>query len=281
MRGLDIIDFLAAFPVRGFTLSEVMRATGINAASCHAVLNALIERGHVVREAEGKAYRLGPVLVAVGDAALRAQPLVEAAREAAETMARELDVPVLLSAAIGDEVVGILSVADSTGRKPRLRPGERRPLVPPLGASFVAWEGDQAIEAWLERTVQHDDPDFVASQRRAIANIRERGYLVALRNPSAPRFADEIDAMAASRSDYREGMAGFVAKLGPMLLPQAIEADATYDVTLIAAPVFGRSGACAYNLCFGDFAQPLSGREVQEYAERLLAACLRIMQAER
>lgn len=277
-RGLDIVDFLAAFPTRDFTLSEIVRASGINPASCHAVLNALVDRGYVARVPGQKTFRLGPVLIAAGDAALRAQPLVALAREEAALLADEFDIPVMMSAAVGDDIVGVLAQPDPQGRMPSLRTGERRPLVPPLGAPFVAWADEAAIEEWLARAGEAQQV-----QRRNLALIRERGFQVALRSPGNARLAPEIGDMARGREAprYRDHMVGLVSGLGAIQMPEDIRTEASYDVILIAVPLFDRSGACAFNLCLTDFVQPLSGGEILIRAERLVAACLKIMQADR
>ena len=252
-----------------------MRASGINVASCHAILAALAARGYVRRDPEQKTFSLGPVLVAAGEAALRSQPMLARARDVALDLARDLAVPVLLTAAVDDEMVGIFSLPDPSGHRPKLATGERRPMVPPLGAPFVAWGGEEAIAAWLVRGGHAGEAGFAADQRRALGLIRARGFQVLLRNPDSPRLAPEAGA------GYKDRMIGQVDALGLVLLPETIAPDAHYDVILIAAPVFDRSGACAYNLCLGEFASRLSGSAMLAHAERLIAASLAIMQAER
>src|SRR5271165_1671284 len=148
---MEIIDFLAAFPGRAFTMSEIARAAKINIASCHAVLSALISRGYLTRDADQKTYALGPALVAIGKVALKSQPLVLRAEQAAQALSRDLGLPVLLTALVGEEILAIASVADPSGRSPSMRVGQRMPLVPPVGAPFLAWSSTAAIEAWIAR----------------------------------------------------------------------------------------------------------------------------------
>ncbi|MBU6267491.1 MAG: helix-turn-helix domain-containing protein [Sphingomonadales bacterium] len=282
-RGIDIIDLLATSPERGFTLSEIMRATGINPASCHAVLNALAERGYVRRDAVRRTFHLGPVLAAVGDAAVRGQALLARAGEAAGALAGELDVPVVLTTMVGEDLVGVFAAADRGGRWPSLRPGERRPLVPPLGAPFLAWGDDAAVLAWLARGVHAGDEGVEAELRGGLAMIRERGFQVSLRQAGQPRLAAEIAELARGGrgADMRERIVSRVGALDRVAQPEAIVPEALYDVILIAAPVFDRDGACAFNLCLGDFAAPLAGADVLALAERLLEACVQVMLADR
>jgi hypothetical protein len=183
-----------------------------------------------------------------------------------------LHIPVMMSAAIGDEIVGIVAIADQDGRPPLLRTGERRPRTPPIGAPFVAWSGEPAIEAWLKGAGN------AAVLRRAVEAIRDRGFEVLLRTTETPHLASQLREMAEPH------MAGFDTfhRLGPdMALPDRIDAEASYDVTMIAAPIFDRHGSCAFSLCLGPFNDQLRGHQVLDLAERLLEACLAVMQADR
>ena len=271
-RGIDIIDLFAAAPGRSMTMSEVARATEINVASCHAVLTVLAERGYLVRDAQSKTYALGPVIYAAGQAALAAQPLLAHAEAAARALFAELHIAVMMSAAIGDEIVGIVSINDKDGRPPLLRTGERRPRIPPVGAPFVAWSGEPAVEAWLAGA---SDP---AALRRAVETIRDRGFEVLLRTTETADRVSQLLQMAEPRAAGSDGF----HRLGPdMALPDRIEPDAFYDVTMIAAPIFDRQGACAFNLCLGPFPDRLAGQAILDLADRLLEACVAVMHADR
>lgn len=269
-RGLDIIDLLATAG-RAMTLSEVVRATGINLASCHAVLNVLVERGYLSREPQAKTYGLGPAMYGAGQAALAGQPILAHAERAARELFDELHIPVLITAAVGREIVGVVSIAEQGGRRPLLRAGERRARVPPIGAPFVAWSGEEAIEAWLSSS-----PDAgaatLADLRRGVETIRDRGFEVLLRGAKASPAASELLAMASN--DF--------LRLGPnMALPGSIDPERRYDVTMIAAPIFDRAGVGAYSLCLGPFPDQLTGTRILELADRLLKACVQAMHADR
>lgn len=270
-RGLDIIDLLAAAPGRSMTLSEIMRASGINVASCHAVLNVLVERGYLLRDAETKTYALGPAVYGAGQAALAAQPLLAHAETAARELFEELHVPVSMTAAAGREIVGMIAISDKGGRRPLLRAGERRERVPPIGAPFVAWSGEEAIAGWLAASPDQS-PDAIARLRGGVETIRDRGFEVLLRSTEVSPAASELLALAGQHFH----------RLGPdMALPDRIDPELRYDVTMIAAPIFDRSGAGAYSLCLGPFPELLTGAQVLDLADRLLKACVQVMHADR
>lgn len=283
-RGIDIIDFLARFPGRGFTLSEIVKGTGINLSSCHAVLNALAERGYVARDPGAKAWRLGPVLFAMGQVALASQPLLAATRAAAEQLRAETGLPTLASTVIGEEIVGIVASDMPDGRSAGLNVGERMPLVPPVGASFLAWASDEEITAWLMRAAPGSGEAMLAYWRDGLARIRARSFQVELRAPGGPQMAERMTEMAAGRGAvrYKGELLKLVQGLGRHPeQPEVLAANESYDVILIAAPVFDLEGRCAYSLCLGGFDRPLPGDEVQALGGKLVAACLQVMQADR
>lgn len=284
-RSIDIIDFLARFPGRGFTLSEIVKGTEINLASCHAILNALAGRGYVSRCPRQKIYRLGPALYAMGQVALASQPLLERVREAALALCADLDIPALVSTVIDEEIVGMVVCDTPDGRSAGLNVGERMPLVPPVGASFIAWEGDEGMNAWLDRAPPETDPETIAYWRAGLARIRERSFQVELRAPDNHAMTARMAEMAAGShaTRYKAELLKLVQSWGrePMRQPETIETGTAYDLILIAAPVFDPDGHCAYSLCLGGFKGPLDGAEVMALGERLVATSLQIMQADR
>jgi DNA-binding IclR family transcriptional regulator len=283
-RGLDVIDLLAAFPGRAFTLSEIARAARINIASCHAVLNALVERGYLSRSPNQRAYVLGPALIAAGEAALASQPLVARARQAAQALSADFGLPVLVSGVVGDEIVGLVSIPDAAGRWPGLRVGARLPLVPPIGASFLAWSSEAAIEAWIARSASPQHETLARELHEVLSLTRQRGFQVTLRSPDGRETAALIAEMAsgARPPESREGVRRLVDALDlHVATPDAIEPETRYDVALIAAPLFDQAGDAAFSLCFGGFAETLTGAAILAYADRLVRTCVQIMREDR
>lgn len=283
-RSIDIVDFLAQFPGRSFTLSEIVKGTQINFASCHAILNALTERGYISRCPQRKTYRLGHALIALGQVALTSQPLLAHAREAAEKLRADLDIPTLVSTVIGDEIVGMIACDTRDGRTAGLNVGERMPLVPPIGASFLAWSDEEEIDAWLERAPPEQDGDLIAYWCDGLARIRERSFQVELRLPESSALAERMAEMAAgtAATRYKSELLKLVQSFGRHpLQPERLDPEADYDLILIAAPIFDEDGRCVYNLCLGGFPGPISGVEAQRLGDRLVATCLQVMQADR
>jgi DNA-binding IclR family transcriptional regulator len=282
-RSVDVLDFLAAFPGRGFTLSEIARAAKINVASCHAVLSALVERGYLVRRSDQRTYVLGPALVAIGEAALKSQPLVARAKAAAQALSEEFALPVLLSAVVDKEILGVVSISDAAGRSAGLRVGERMPLVAPVGAPFLAWSSEATIEAWLDRAASPRNERLADDWRRTLALTRQRGFQVTLRAAEGPHIAEMMAEMAAGRrlSSYKDEAIGAISSLENLAQPETLEPDELYDIVLIAAPIFDQDGEAPFNLCLGGFAELVSGRAILDYADRLMRICLQVMRDDR
>lgn len=283
-RGIDIIELLALFPERGFTLSEIVRATGINVASCYAVLTRLTERGYLNRAREEKTYTLGPSLIAVGQAGFKSQPIVARAKQGAEDLLRELGIPVLLSTVVGDETLALVSLEDAHGRSPGMWVGERLPLVPPLGAPFLAWASEAEVEAWIARRASPPDRALSEEWRRNLEVTRRRGFQISLRSSKGPTIASLMAEMASGQhsGDYKDELSRLINSLDHyQAQPEALVDDQEYDVMMIAAPIFDQDGRAAFNLSLGGFSQKLTGAMITDHADRLMRTCLEIMRSDR
>ena len=284
-RSIDIIEFLALFPERGFTLSEIVRSTGINIASCHAVLTRLTERGYLNRSPEKKTYSIGPSLIAVGQAGFKSLPIVARAKRAAETLLSELAVPVLVSTVVGDEILALISLEDAQGRSAGMWVGERLPLVPPLGAPFLAWASDDVVEAWIARRASPPGQALSEEWRRNLLLTRQRGFQVGMRSSSeVPTIASLMAEMAAGprSGGYKDELARLINSLDRYRpQPEVFVDHEYYDVMMIAAPIFGQDGHAAFTLSLGGFPQMLTGSMINTYADHLMRTCVEVMRADR
>ena len=283
-RSIDIIELLATFPDRGFSMSEISRATGINIASCHAVLTTLTNRGYLVRSGADKSYKLGLSLIAVGHGAEKSQPLAVRAMEAADRLRAELDIGALLTTAVGEEILAVYALEGPTGRSPGMHDGERLPLVAPFGAPFLAWASEAELEEWMARRTGPEDTKLAERILRDVATIKKRGYQIYFSTGETSSFGALLAEMSASEAmaDYKGKISSLASAFHyHMEQPESIEDDASYEVTLIAAPIFDRDGNAVFNLGLGGFTGPLDGKTISRYAERLLVSCLEVMRSER
>lgn len=283
-RGIAIIDFLAAYPERPFTLSEISNAVEINVASCHSVLNALVNGGYLSRDLSQKTYLLGPALVAVGKAALQDQPLLELAQNAAERLASELEQPVVITAPVNDEILAIDSVAAPSGKMPRMLAGQRMPHIPPVGALFLAWSSQAARDEWLARLTPSADAELISVWQNDLTLIRERGFQLSVRAPVLVDFATHMKEMAEIRRipKIKVEIRNVINSLDHRIYqPEFIDLDEEYEVVQISAPIFDQSGSARFGIHLTEFSRKLSGSTITSYANCLMQTCLEISRAER
>lgn len=272
-RAVSIISFLTANPSRGFTISELVNHLGLNIASAHATLAVLQDAGFVRRDPVHRTYVLGPALAATGFAALEQHPAVEAAIEQAEALAEELDAEVGVSAIAGRDVIflarrGPTPLATAIGY-----PGDRTPMLAPIGAVFMAWADEEAVDAWLARA---DTAGETADQLRSVlAEIRTRGFSVPLESIAAPEV---MAAMRRVRSEPTDAAAEHeltdVLHRNEEMLLRLDGLAPTAEVTFktVAAPIFDEIGQVLLSLSVTGPEHPLPVAEVMRLGRRVTQA---------
>jgi DNA-binding IclR family transcriptional regulator len=177
MRAGELLSQLMAHPLKAFTVSELARQLEIPRATCHSLLLGLVAGGFVRRDGDLR-YRLGSACIVLGEAARLANPGLAVAEVHAEQLAKAEKVVVGVTVRDGLEtrVARVFDHGAPFGVRPRA--GDAIALVPPFGASFVAWDAPADVQAWLDRA----DPALTPAeaQRYAIAlhAVRVRGYSV-------------------------------------------------------------------------------------------------------
>jgi DNA-binding IclR family transcriptional regulator len=273
LRACDVLDHLATNPEDAFSVSEVARSVGVPRASCDSVLLALAERGLVQRDDERR-YSLGPVCRTLGEAArVAGAPLT-----ALEPVADELARTTASCVAIASCVRGQSRVERVYDRGPafglRARVGESVPLAPPFGAVFVAWDGDAAIDGWLDRAGAALGPAERAHTVAALAAARERGYTVSVAgvHPDLRRMLEDL-ADAAPDPAHLDARDALIREISPReYLPVAVATDGPQRVNQMSAPVFDAAGKVPYALMVLGPSHELSRDEVATLGGRLLEA---------
>ncbi|HLF39913.1 MAG TPA: helix-turn-helix domain-containing protein [Acidimicrobiia bacterium] len=281
-RVVAVLNFLAAHPDDGFTLSELARHVDLNKATAHSMLNALADAGYVLRHPTRLIYTLGPALVALGNAVAGSSPAVDFARDEMRALAGRFELECLATTAVADEMVivarsGVPSRVATVDELVQV--GRRLPLVPPLGTVFKAWAGDDEIERWLAMTGGTVTPDELERSRAGLAAARRRGYVVGLEaDPRAAlgralaQLAD--DERAARVRDVVESLVDELGHEDYILVDD--RPDTTYFVNHVVAPVFGPDGAVVLALSLYGFRGRLSGRQIERYGTALREACDRV-----
>jgi DNA-binding IclR family transcriptional regulator len=277
-RVIAIVELLTAHPGADFTLAELARRIGVSKPTCYPMLGALTRSGWLLRHPTRKTYRLGPALVPAGRAAAAGAPVVELARPRMAELAETCGLACVGLAPSADAlvVVDLVEAPAPGGKAFGLRLGDRVPPRPPLGAVLVAWQGDDAIDAWLRRAASGVPERRLSRYARDLAAVRDRGYAVELRLPIQERVAGLADELRTAVRDRRapahihDLLDEAVTELADEdILLTDIDDDRSYRPSSINAPVFDVDGSVALVLCLVDAPAPLPGPAIVAIGERV------------
>jgi DNA-binding IclR family transcriptional regulator len=262
-RSLDILDYLAANPSQGHTLTELARNLDVNPSSMHGILGVMADAGYVVRHPVHKTYRLGPVAAAIGQAAILQDPIVELAVEEVVRLTREFDMESVVLSALGEEMIVIARSGPPTGRFLSFI-GQRWRHAPPMGSVFVAWANEDAVDRWLGAATPPLDAAGRRSYEHVLTQVRDDGRAVVIVEDNKWKLATHhhTDGGAGAGAD------GLIAVFDPALM---------YRVFYIGYPVFNAFGEVVVGLFVNGPSARLSVERINEVAERLGDAASRVM----
>ena len=251
-RAVDVINLFATHPTGRFSLTEISKKTDINPASLHALLGVLTASGFLTRRHNTRDYGIGPALIPLGHTSLQQSPTIEHALQHSENLSAELDVEIVVSVVtpVNILIIGVVGPASPFGQV--LFPGQKLPLVPPLGAVMLAWETPKTIDAWLKRAPHPLSPEAQQEQLAILQSIRRLGYSVA-------RETDTTRILAEPYATNKR---------------IATDLDAPYHVDAVNAPVFDDSGRVALAISARGVAVGKSAKEVHSTAEHLRGSAL-------
>jgi DNA-binding IclR family transcriptional regulator len=280
---MAVINLLTQRGDEGATLSEIADTLGQSRATFVHVLAALAGGGFVVRRPVDRRYHLGPALIAPGQAAAARFPALGETRIAIEDLSRSLGYAVFAFARDGDHARLVDAVWDLRRPSPALHIGDLLPIEPPLGSVFVAWAAPSRVEAWLGRV---PDPASLlpSSLGEVLQGVRTRGYSVALDHEIRRGLGDALEHLADTPVDAgaRGSVGAMVDALGRgEYQVSSLDPARAYDVSMIAAPVFGPDAQPVLALTLVGFAAGLTGAQVAGYGERVRDAGLVITKQSR
>ncbi|MCR9097185.1 MAG: helix-turn-helix domain-containing protein [bacterium] len=256
-RAADLLNFLAAHPDEPLSYSELSSRLGINPASTHNLLMALTECGYLSRDPKTRTFSLGAALVAIGDAALRENPIVDEARVEMGKLAKTLDMGAVALVRAGSDA---LCIARAGPRRARIDPpevGQRIPIMAPLVSVFAAWGSEEAVDQWLQRG--SPAPADQARARESLERVRARGYSVALEVPSRRRLGGLIADLAEQPHSerLRERLHETIGELGRSSFQLSESDGQPHSISTITAPVFDRHGEVCVAISLQVFARAL------------------------
>jgi len=273
-RAASILSFLTANPSRGFRISELAEHLGMNLASAHATLAVLCDSGFLLRDPVHRTYVLGPALAVTGFAALEQHPAIGAAIEQADLLADELRAEIGVTAIAGRDVIFLARRGGPAPRAAQIGyPGDRSPLMAPIGAIFMAWADDDAVAEWLTRAELA--PELTESYREILREIRERGFSVPLPAIGSPAVQDAMTRLRSVPTDpaAEHHLAGVLQQTDEMLiLLDDLSGSDEILYKTIAAPIFDPIGQVLLSLSITGPDHPVAVDEVRQLGHRLVQA---------
>ncbi len=281
-RALAILDLLTANPQESYGLTEVTRKLGLNKATCHAILTTMAHYGFLVQDPRSKAYRLGPNIVAAGNAAFAQFPILEYARPELEVLSQGLGLGCGAAGRSGRHLVMLAHYGHSNPMLSPFQLGMRLPFMAPLGASFIAFSPAKQLESWLEtgenRLGETFDEKLDQQLRISVIAIRARGFEVTLKTDAEESLNENLkgiegtwnlEALEQVTREYQTSLLNSHYHL------DRIEPATRYPVCNITVPVFGYDQLPELIFSVGSIQRDLTGTEILEIAEQLKAAAER------
>ena len=286
-RALAILDLLMANPQQAFGLTEMTRRLNLNKATCHAILTTMAKYGFLVQHPKTKAYRLGPSIIAAGNAAFSQFPVLEYARPELESLENEFDIGFAATGRSKTHVVLLALYASASSLIDHFQLGLRLPNTAPIGACFTAWSPAKELEAWLQRA--HDarggyNEKLDQRLRMSVISIRARGFEVTLKTKAEAELhanlrriqnAWNLKDLEDITEQYQNALCDEYVHL------DRIEPRSRYEVSTIVVPVFAYKQLPALCFAAGSFSQPITGSEVESIAQRMRDAAERVTERAR
>ena len=203
--------------------------------------------------------------------------LSEVARPQIERLARELMCEASVLVAVGDEELMTTASAYGGGSEMREPIGQRVPLIPPVGETYVAWAGDEVMARWLTRAADQSEENL-ARHRERLAAVRRQGFALARLNPDGVvGYGDLLDAL----HEYSSGnltpartraVREVIAESRHFYDTDELEDGVRYDVGSLGVPVMNPDGSVSLVLRLMQLPLGATASDVRGWASALRTA---------
>ncbi|WP_328799301.1 IclR family transcriptional regulator [Sediminihaliea albiluteola] len=281
-RALAILDLLMANPHQAFGLTEMTRRLNLNKATCHAILTTMANYGFLVQHPKTKAYRLGPSIIAAGNAAFAQFPVLEYARPELEGLQHDFPVGFAVTARSKLHQVLLALYGHATPLIDSFQLGLRLPNTAPIAACFTAFSPAKALEAWLTRAHETRggyNERLDQKLRVSVIAIRARGYEVTLKTQAEAELTEELTRIQEnwSLSELENATNKYQHSLcDEQYHLDRIDPKARYDVATISVPVFVYRDTPVMCFVAGSIEKPITGAQIEEIAARMKESADRV-----
>ncbi|MEV0982936.1 helix-turn-helix domain-containing protein [Brevibacterium sp. NPDC049920] len=281
-RLVEIIEMLSEAGVSGRSLAEISQHLDVNKATIYPMLTELLNVGWLVRDPRTKLFRLGPRLVAVGQAAEASFDIVDVVRPHSLSLAQKLDATCMLVSQ-GPQGIVVVDVASGSARARQrgskswaigLKPGDTISFKPPQASVIAAWGEEGVRDSWLA----HAQPEERPSLEELLAIVRKRGFAVEDFRPTPEPLGEIIHAAIGTTHGSQRArlLQQGISPAGHIQLVGELADDAEYHPVSINAPIFDTDEQVAYILLVTDLEIPVTGAQVSEIAQAVVATTRQI-----
>tara|TARA_R110002110_G_scaffold66978_1_gene183110 strand:- start:210068 stop:210973 length:906 start_codon:yes stop_codon:yes gene_type:complete len=281
-RALAILDLLMANPHQAFGLTEMTRRLNLNKATCHAILTTMANYGFLVQHPKTKAYRLGPSIIAAGNAAFAQFPVLEYARPELESLQSDLKLGFAVTARSKLHMVLLALYGQATPLIDSFQLGLRLPNTAPVAACFTAFSPAKYLEAWLSRAHESRgsyDEKLDQKLRVSLISIRARGFEVTLKTKAEEELTRELariheawslNDLEAAANRYQHDVCDESYHL------DRIDPKSRYNVSTISVPIFAYKEVPVMCFVAGSMEKPVTGAQIEEIAARMKQSADRV-----
>jgi len=267
-------------------VSELSRRVGLGKASTYRILTTLVDQGCLILNPLDKTYSLGPVLIALGDAASGSSDVLDAARSALPALAEDSKLTATAYRLLPDAHLVAVASVSSSGPFQVVQPvGKTFPLVPPMGTLEYAFASAARLTAMLAAAEAQgffkNDVDKEMLEED-IQWIRDRGYSWSISlgiNRDVSRtevrtWLNQAEKFGVGRKEpsarayYLEQIGRFAEDEHGILAPAPIFG--------LAAPVFDVQGNNILHLAIHGFLNQIPPERVSELGNLTVATARRI-----
>jgi DNA-binding IclR family transcriptional regulator len=281
-RALAILDLLMANPHQAFGLTEMTRRLNLNKATCHAILTTMANYGFLVQHPKTKAYRLGPSIIAAGNAAFAQFPVLEYARPELEALQNDLGIGFAVTGRSKLHQVLLALYGRATPLIDSFQLGLRLPNTAPVAACFTAFSDAKYLEAWLTRA--HDSRGGYYEKldqrlRVSLIAIRARGYEVTLKTRAEAELRADLGRIhnAWSLTELENAANKYQHDLcDEHYHLDRVEPKARHEISTITVPVFAYKEIPVMCFVAGSIEKPITGTQVEEIAQRMKESADRV-----
>jgi IclR family pca regulon transcriptional regulator len=164
-------------------LGAIVDRLGWSKPAVYRLVRTLETTGALRADPDGRGYVMGPIMITLGQAAVRATRLTEIARPQLERLAAELGETIVLTVLDGDEVVYLDRIESDQILIPRTQIGSRLPAYcTSTGQVLLAGLDDDEVRARLRgRRLRRRAPRTLTTVRALLgrlAETRRRGWAI-------------------------------------------------------------------------------------------------------